>query len=115
MDIVVDPIGGPTFDDALGVLAIDGKLLLIGFAAGAVPTLKVNRLLVRNISVVGVGWGEYLNAVPGSAALFAWGLNQLVFLGLRPPPPQRYPLSEAQAALQSLDDGGVLGKVVLEP
>lgn len=43
------------------------------------------------------------------------GLNQLVFLGLRPPPPQRYPLSEAQAALQSLDDGGVLGKVVLEP
>ncbi|AMC71193.1 quinone oxidoreductase [Mycobacterium tuberculosis] len=115
VDIVVDPIGGPTFDDALGVLAIDGKLLLIGFAAGAVPTLKVNRLLVRNISVVGVGWGEYLNAVPGSAALFAWGLNQLVFLGLRPPPPQRYPLSEAQAALQSLDDGGVLGKVVLEP
>lgn len=115
VDIVVDPIGGPTFDDALGVLAIDGKLLLIGFAADAVPTLKVNRLLVRNISVVGVGWGEYLNAVPGSAALFAWGLNQLVFLGLRPPPPQRYPLSEAQAALQSLDDGGVLGKVVLEP
>lgn len=55
------------------MLAIDGKLLLIGFAAGAVPTLKVNRLLVRNISVVGVGWGEYLNAVPGSAALFAWG------------------------------------------
>ncbi|KDA13347.1 Quinone oxidoreductase [Mycobacterium tuberculosis] len=47
--------------------------------------------------------------------MFAWGLNQLVFLGLRPPPPQRYPLSEAQAALQSLDDGGVLGKVVLEP
>lgn len=58
VDIVVDPIGGPTFDDALGVLAIDGKLLLIGFAAGAVPTLKVNRLLVRNISVVGVGWGR---------------------------------------------------------
>lgn len=47
VDIVVDPIGGPTFDDALGVLAIDGKLLLIGFAAGAVPTLKVNRLLVQ--------------------------------------------------------------------
>ncbi len=49
------------------------------------PTLKVNRLLVRNISVVGVGWGG-INAVPGSAT--AWG--ELVFLGLRPPPPQRY-------------------------
>ncbi|GAB7143856.1 NADPH:quinone oxidoreductase family protein [Mycobacterium riyadhense] len=115
VDIVVDPIGGSAFGDALNVLAIDGKLLVIGFAAGSIPTLKVSRLLLRNISVVGVAWGEYLNAVPGSAELFSWGLNQLVFLGLRPPPPQRYPLSEAKAALQSLDDGGVLGKLVLEP
>ncbi|MGA9358657.1 MAG: NADPH:quinone oxidoreductase family protein [Mycobacterium sp.] len=115
VDIVVDPIGGPTFDDAIRVLAIDGKLLVIGFAAGGIPTVKVNRLLLRNVSVVGVAWGEYLNKVPGSAALFAWGLGQLVFLGLKPPPPQRYPLSEAQAALQCLADGGVLGKLVLEP
>ena len=95
VDIVVDPIGGPTFDDAIRVLAIDGKLLVIGFAAGGIPTVKVNRLLLRNVSVVGVAWGEYLNKVPGSAALFAWGLSQLVFLGLKPPPPQHYPLSEA--------------------
>lgn len=115
VDIVVDPIGGPAFDDAIRVLAIDGKLLVIGFAAGSIPTVKVNRLLLRNVSVVGVAWGEYLNKVPGSAALFSWGLSQLVFLGLKPPPPQRYPLSEGQAALQSLADGGVLGKVVLEP
>jgi NADPH2:quinone reductase len=115
VDIVVDPIGGPSFDDAIRVLAIDGKLLVIGFAAGGIPTVKVNRLLLRNVSVVGVAWGEYLNKVPGSAALFAWGLSQLVFLGLKPPPPQRYPLSEAQAALQCLADGGVLGKLVLEP
>jgi NADPH2:quinone reductase len=115
VDIVVDPIGGSAFDDALRVLAIDGKLLVIGFAAGSIPTVKVNRLLLRNVSVIGVAWGEYLNKVPGSAALFAWGLSQLVFLGLRPPPPQRYPLSEGQAALQSLADGGVLGKLVLEP
>jgi NADPH:quinone reductase len=114
-DIVVDPIGGPAFDDAVRVLAIDGKLLVIGFAAGSIPTIKVNRLLLRNISVMGVAWGEYLNKVPGSAALFSWGLSQLVFLGLKPPPPQRYPLSEGPAALQSLADGGVLGKLVLEP
>ncbi len=115
VDIVVDPVGGRVFDDAIRVLAIDGKLLVIGFAAGGIPTVKVNRLLLRNVSVIGVAWGEYLNKVPGSAALFSWGLGQLVFLGLRPPPPQRYPLSEGQAALQSLADGGVLGKVVLEP
>jgi NADPH2:quinone reductase len=102
VDIVVDPIGGPTFDDAIHVPAIDGKLPVIGFAAGGIPTVKVNRLPLRNVSVVGVAWGEYLNKVPGSAALFAWGLSQLVLLGLRPPPPQRYPLSEARAALQCL-------------
>jgi NADPH2:quinone reductase len=115
VDIVVDPVGGPAFDDAIRVLAIDGKLLVIGFAAGATPTVKVNRLLLRNVGVLGVAWGEYLHQVPGSAALFAWGLGQLVSLGLKPPPPQRYPLSDGRAALQSLADGGVLGKVVLEP
>jgi NADPH2:quinone reductase len=94
VDSVVDAIGGPAFDDAIRVLAIDGKLLVIGFAAGSIPTVKVNRLLLRNVSVMGVAWGEYLNKVPGSAALFSWGLSQLVFLGLKPPPPQRYPLSD---------------------
>ena len=115
VDIVVDPIGGPAFDDAIRVLAIDGKLLVIGFAAGAIPTVKVNRLLLRNVGVLGVAWGEYLHQVPGSAALFAWGLGQLVAMGLKPPPPQRYPLSEGSAALRALADGGVFGKLVLEP
>ena len=115
VDIVVDPVGGSAFDDAIRVLAIDGKLLVIGFAAGAIPTVKVNRLLLRNIGVLGVAWGEYLHQVPGSAVLFAWGLGQLVSLGLKPPPPQRYPLSDAPAALQALADGGVFGKLVLEP
>ena len=90
-----DTIGGPTCDDAIRVLAIDGKLLVIGR--------------------VGVAWGEYLNQVPGSAALFSTSLGQLVSLGLKPPAPQRYPLSEAHEALQCLADGGVLGKLVLEP
>jgi NADPH2:quinone reductase len=115
VDIVVDPVGGSAFDDAIRVLAIDGKLLVIGFAAGAIPTVKVNRLLLRNIGVLGVAWGEYLHRVPGSAALFASGVNQLVSAGLKPPPPQRYPLSEGSAALQALADGGVFGKLVLEP
>jgi NADPH2:quinone reductase len=115
VDIVVDPVGGQAFDDAVRVLAIDGKLLVIGFAAGSIPTVKVNRLLLRNAGVLGVAWGEYLHQVPGSAALFSFGLNQLVAAGLKPPPPQRYPLSRGRDALQSLADGGVFGKVILEP
>jgi NADPH:quinone reductase len=66
VDIVVDPIGGPAFDDAIRVLAIDGKLLVIGFAASSIPTVKVNRLLLRDVSVVGVAWGECLRFVSRS-------------------------------------------------
>jgi NADPH2:quinone reductase len=115
VDLVVDPIGGEAFDDAIRALAIEGRLLVIGFAAGGIPTVKVNRLLLRNIAVIGVGYGEYVNRKPGSQSVFEFGVNELVKAGLRPPPPVRFPLSKGAEALQSLADGGVLGKVVLEP
>lgn len=115
VDLVVDPIGGAAFDDAVRALDTEGRLLVIGFAAGGIPTVKVNRLLLRNVSVVGVGYGEYINRKPGAQSVFEFGVGELVKAGLRPPPPQRYPLSEGAAALRSLADGGVLGKVVLEP
>lgn len=115
VDLVVDPIGGEAFDDAVRALAIEGRLLVIGFAAGGIPTVKVNRLLLRNVSVVGVGYGEYINRKPGSQSVFEFGVAELVRAGLRPPPPMRYPLADGSTALQSLADGGVLGKVVLEP
>jgi NADPH2:quinone reductase len=115
VDVVVDPIGGSAFDDAVRVLASEGRLLVIGFAAGSIPTVKVNRLLLRNAGVLGVAWGEYISRNPEAGPLYAWGVDQLVARGMKPPPPQRYPLSEGRAALQSLADGGVLGKVVLEP
>jgi NADPH:quinone reductase len=115
VDLVVDPIGGQAFDDAVRVLDTEGRLLVIGFAAGGIPTVKVNRLLLRNVSVIGVGYGEYVNRRPGAQAVFEFGVGELVKAGLRPPPPIRYPLADGAAALQSLADGGVLGKVVLEP
>ena len=97
------------------VLAPEGRLLVIGFAAGGIPTVKVNRLLLRNISVVGVGWGEFARVTPGAGAEMAAGLSKLVEDGLRPPAPVRYPLSEGAAALQALADGKIHGKLVLEP
>ena len=116
VDLVVDPIGGEAFDDAIRALDTEGRLLVIGFAAGGgIPMVKVNRLLLRNVSVIGVGYGEYLNRKPGAQSLFEFGVNELVKAGLRPPPPIRYPLADGSAALQSLADGGILGKVVLEP
>jgi NADPH2:quinone reductase len=116
VDVVVDPVGGEVFDDAIRVLATEGRLLVLGFASGGgIPTVKVNRLLLRNVSVVGVGLGEFINRTPGAQVEIGAGLGELVEAGLRPPPPVRYPLSEGRAALESLADGGIKGKVVLEP
>jgi len=115
VDLVVDPIGGAAFDDAIRAMATEGRLLVIGFAAGGIPTVKVNRLLLRNVSVVGVGWGEFVNRTPGAQAAVGAALTKLVDGGLRPPEPVRFPLADGAAALQALADGEINGKLVLEP
>ena len=114
-DVVVDPVGGEPFDEAVRALATEGRLLVLGFAAGAIPSVKVNRLLLRNAGVLGVGWREYVMANPDAQAEYGRGVGRLVAEGLRPPAPQRYPLSEGRAALESLAAGGVYGKVILQP
>lgn len=58
VDVVVDPVGGDRFTDSLRSLGDDGRLAVVGFTAGDIPTVKVNRLLLNNISVVGAGWGR---------------------------------------------------------
>ncbi|MGZ8718946.1 MAG: NADPH:quinone oxidoreductase family protein, partial [Aeromicrobium sp.] len=68
VDIVVDPVGGDRFTDSLRCLNDDGRLLVIGFTAGEIPTVQVNRLLLNNLSVVGVGWGAYALKRPGFIA-----------------------------------------------
>ena len=116
VDVVVDPIGGDAFDDAIRVLAPEGRLLVIGFAAGqGIPTVKVNRLLLRNVSVVGVGWGEFVRHTPAAQAEVGAGLGALVAAGLRPPAPLTYRLADGAEGLQALADGKVRGKLVLVP
>src|SRR5690606_24979380 len=68
VDLVVDPVGGDRFTDSLRCLAEDGRLLVIGFTAGEIPHVRVNRLLLNNVSVVGVGWGAYVLPKPRHVA-----------------------------------------------
>lgn len=114
-DVIVDPVGGEPFDEAVRALAVEGRLLVLGFAAGSIPSVKVNRLLLRNAGVLGVGWREFLMAHPEVQDEYARGVGELVTAGLRPPVPQCFPLEQGRAALEALASGKVYGKVVLEP
>jgi NADPH:quinone reductase len=115
VDVLVDPIGGDAFDDAVRALAPGGRLLVLGFASGGIPSVKVNRLLLRNVGVLGAGWGEYLRVSPGTLETVASGLAALVEAGLTPPVTDRFPLAQGRAAVERLEAGRVLGKIVLIP
>ena len=114
VDIVADPVGGDRFTDSLRSLAPGGRLLVIGFTGGEIPTVKVNRLLLNNIDVVGVGWGAWTATHPGALAEQWAGLERLLASGkLAAPAPVVYPLAEAAAAIASLENRTARGKVVL--
>ena len=114
VDIVMDPVGGDRFTDSLRSLAPAGRLLVVGFTGGEIPTVKVNRLLLNNIDVVGVGWGAWTMRHPGALAEQWDGLAELLRSGrLAPPQPEVYPLEEAATAVASLENRTARGKVVL--
>jgi NADPH2:quinone reductase len=114
VDIVVDPVGGDRFTDSLRSLAPGGRLLVIGFTGGEIPTVKVNRLLLNNIDVVGVGWGAWAGTHPDALTEQWADLEKLLASGQLPPPePVVYPLEEAAAAIASLENRTAKGKVVL--
>jgi NADPH2:quinone reductase len=115
VDIVVDPVGGDRFTDSLRSLATEGRLLVIGFVGGDIPTVRVNRLLLNNISVVGVGWGAYALPRPGYLQEQWADLLPGIESGLLAPPiGHRLPLEQAAEALALMDERRAVGKVVLE-
>lgn len=116
VDLVVDPVGGDRFTDSLRCLKDDGRLLVIGFTEGQIPTVQVNRLLLNNISVVGVGWGAYALKRPGYVAgEWAELLPHIESGAIKPPIGTALPLDQAAEALRVIDEREATGKVVLEP
>jgi NADPH2:quinone reductase len=114
-DVVVDPVGGDRFLDSLRTLNREGRLVVVGFTGGSIPEVKVNRLLLRNTSVVGAGWGEYVMAKPDVGAEIGAQVTRLVDEGfVRPVVGARFPLEEAARALHEIDERRATGKVVLD-
>ncbi len=107
-------MGGDRFTDSLRSLAPEGRLLVIGFTGGEIPTVKVNRLLLNNISVVGVGWGAYWLARPEFLQEQWQVITPMLADGLLSPlVGSVYDLDDVATALTDLDERRALGKVLL--
>jgi NADPH2:quinone reductase len=114
VDVVVDPVGGDRFDDSLRLLRPQGRLVVVGFAGGSIPQVKVNRLLLRNIGVLGAAWREFIEHEPGFVAETTAALGAMIDDGrLAPLAGAAYPLEEGPQALRDLADRRAVGKLIL--
>jgi NADPH2:quinone reductase len=116
VDVVLDPVGGDRFTDSLRALRRDGRAIVVGFTAGSIPEVRVNRLLLNNIDVVGAGWGAYIGAEPAVIGETAAALQGLIESGhVAPVVGARFALEHAADALKLIEGRAATGKVVLEP
>ena len=115
VDLVVDPVGGDRFTDSLRSLAEGGRVVVVGFTAGSIPEVKVNRLLLNNVEVIGAGWGAYVMAKPDLNREIGREIDALIASGhVRPIVGAAFPLADAAQALNLIDGRGATGKVVLD-
>ena len=114
VDVVVDVVGGDLMTDSLRCLAPLGRLLVVGFTAGAIPEVRVNRLLLNNIDVRGVGWGAYAMVRSGFMRSQWDELLPMMESGVVDPPiGSTYPLEDVRVALTDLAERRATGKSVL--
>jgi NADPH:quinone reductase len=116
VDLVLDPVGGDRFTDSLRSLAERGRVVVVGFTGGSIPEVRVNRLLLNNVEVIGAGWGAYVLAKPDVNREIGAEVNRLADAGfVRPVVGARFPFERAGEALKLLDERRATGKIVLEP
>ncbi|HET6698434.1 MAG TPA: NADPH:quinone oxidoreductase family protein [Nocardioidaceae bacterium] len=114
VDVVVDVVGGDLVTDSLRALAPLGRLLVVGFTGGSIPQVKVNRLLLHNIDVRGVGWGGYAMGRPGYLRRQWDELLPMLESGVVAPPiGATYPVEQVRTALEEMEQRRTLGKSVL--
>jgi NADPH2:quinone reductase len=116
IDVVFDPVGGPYSEPALRSLAWEGRLLVVGFAAGDIPKLPLNLVLLKACNVLGVFWGSWIKRdVPRYQAalgeLAQWCAQGKLSAHVQ----QVYPLADTPKAIRALADRAVMGKLVVRP
>ncbi len=114
-DVIYDPVGGDVFDQSLRCIAWNGRLLVVGFASGRIPSAPANLALLKGCSIVGVFWGSYITREPEENAanferVFQWWREGK----LKPHISHTFPLAQASDALYALLERKVIGKAVLK-
>jgi NADPH2:quinone reductase len=113
-DVILDPVGGAVFEAAVRTLAWRGRLVVIGFAAGAIPTIATNYLLLKNIEICGLQISDYRKRRPGQvAAAFSEIFSLFDQRQIRPAAATEFPLEQAGTALAALRDRRINGRAVL--
>jgi NADPH2:quinone reductase len=114
-DVVYDPVGGDVFDESVRCIAFNGRLLVVGFTSGRIPTIAANMPLIKGFSVVGVRAGEYGRKFPEKGRENIATIDRLLAeKKIRPHIGARVPLSGALDAMRLLQDRKIIGKAVIE-
>jgi len=115
-DLIYDPVGGDVFDESVRCIAFGGRILVVGFTSGRIPSVSVNMPLIKGFSVVGVRAGEYGRKYPEKGRENIAEIDRLLAEGMiRPHIHARLPLAHAVEAMEMLTTRKVIGKVVIEP
>jgi NADPH2:quinone reductase len=115
-DVIYDPVGGDVFDLSTKCIAFGGRILVIGFASGRIPSIQLNRVLLKNIALIGLHWGAYQMHDPARIADATRALFDLYAGGkVCPVVSSSRPLADAAAALEEISSRRSVGKVVLVP
>ncbi|MEW1774510.1 NADPH:quinone oxidoreductase family protein [Streptomyces sp. NPDC086777] len=115
-DVIYDPVGGDAYTQSTKVVAFEGRIVVVGFAGGTIPTPALNHALVKNYSIQGLHWGLYATKNPGLILDCHRHLTELAAKGaIKPLVSERVPLSGAAAAVQRVGDGVTTGRVTVLP
>ena len=115
-DVIYDPVGGDVFDESTRCIAFDGRIAIIGFTSGRIPSIGVNMPLIKGYSILGVRAGEYGRTFPEKGRQNMLAITKLLAeKKIRPHVHASFPLARAVDAMRALQDRSVIGKVVIEP
>ncbi|WDT90219.1 NADPH:quinone oxidoreductase family protein [Streptomyces sp. SCSIO-PteL053] len=115
-DVVYDPVGGDAYTKSTKCIAFEGRILLIGFASGVIPTPALNHALVKNYSVVGLHWGLYNTKDPAAVRACHEELTKLAEQGIvKPLISERVAMADAADAVQRVAEGTSTGRIVVLP